>query len=98
MIESFDVLGIGCAAVDDFLFVDAYPAPDDKTQVRASERQCGGLTATALVAASRFGARCAYAAVLGNDALSEFVASTLRREQIDLSHVVYRSDARPIHS
>jgi sugar/nucleoside kinase (ribokinase family) len=93
-----DVLGLGCAAVDDLLYVDAYPPADAKVRVRRRERQCGGLTATALVAAARLGARCAYAAILGTDADSEFVIASLGREGIDVGHVVRREGARPIHS
>ena len=37
----------------------AYPAADSKVQVRHRQRQCGGLTGTALVAAARLGCRCA---------------------------------------
>jgi sugar/nucleoside kinase (ribokinase family) len=95
---TYDVLGLGCATVDDLLYVEQFPAPDVKTRVLRSERQGGGLTATALVAASRLGARCAYAAMLGHDEYSQFVAENLRRENVDLSQVVWRDDACPIHS
>jgi sugar/nucleoside kinase (ribokinase family) len=94
----FDVLGLGCVAVDDLLYVAAYPSPDAKEQVRRRERQCGGLTGTALVAASRLGARSAYAGVLGFDADSQFVVDCFQREQIDVTHLVRRMDARPIRS
>jgi sugar/nucleoside kinase (ribokinase family) len=50
------------------------------------------------VAASRLGARCAYAGVLGHDELSQFVETTLRRENIDVSQIVRREDASPVHS
>ena len=56
MDQRIDVLGLGCAAVDDLLYVDAYPAPDSKAPVRGRERHCGGLTFTALVAAARMDA------------------------------------------
>jgi sugar/nucleoside kinase (ribokinase family) len=98
MNAQWDVLGLGCATVDDLLYVEQFPAPDVKTRVMRSERQGGGLTATALMAASRLGARCAYAAVLGHDEYSQFVAQNLRRENVDLSHVVWSDEARPIHS
>jgi ribokinase len=98
MNATYDVLGLGCATVDDLLYVEAFPAPDAKTRVLRSERQGGGLTATALVAASRLGARCAYAAMLGHDEYSQFVAQNLRRENVDLKHIVWSDDARPIHS
>ncbi|NQU26289.1 MAG: permease [Candidatus Nealsonbacteria bacterium] len=95
---TFDVLGFGALAVDDLLYVDEYPPPDGKQQVRRRLRQCGGLTGTALVAAARLEARCAYVGMLGDDDLSRFVADALRDEGIDLTHAARRSDARPGHS
>jgi sulfofructose kinase len=94
----YDVLGLGCVAVDDLLCIPSYPPPEAKVRVTRRERQCGGLTATALVAAARLGARCAYAGVLGDDEDSQFVADSLRREGIDLTYLRRRPDARPIHS
>ena len=94
----YDIVGLGCAAVDDLLYVSAYPPPDSKVQIRRSERQGGGLTATALVAAAKLGAKCAYAGVLGDDELSEFMKQRLTRDGVDVSHVRLRPGARPIHS
>ncbi|MBA3485539.1 MAG: sugar kinase, partial [Pirellulales bacterium] len=87
MARSIDVLGLGCAAVDDLLLVDRYPAPDSKTPVVRRERRCGGLTAAALIAASRLGARCAYAGCLGEDDASGFVLRSLHAEGVDTGHV-----------
>jgi sugar/nucleoside kinase (ribokinase family) len=98
MNPTYDVLGLGCAAVDDLLYVDAYPPPDMKVRVRRRERQCGGLTATALVAAARSGARCAFAGILGTDELTQFILDALAREGIDIKHVIRRPEVRPIHS
>lgn len=94
----YDVLGLGCVAVDDLLYVANYPEPETKVQVRRRERQCGGLTATALVAAARLGARCAFGGVLGDDTDSRFVLETFRREAIDTEPMVRRAEARPIRS
>jgi sugar/nucleoside kinase (ribokinase family) len=94
----FDVLGLGVVAVDELLYVEEYPAAESKVGVRHRERQCGGLTGTALVAAARLGARCAYAGVLGNDELSQIVAACFEREGIDLAPCVRRQDARPAYS
>ena len=96
--KKWDVLALGVTAVDDLLYVAAFPAADEKTKVLASARQCGGLSATALVAASRLGACCAYAGALGENELSEYVESTLVREGIDVNFVVRREDASPVHS
>lgn len=98
MAPAVDILGIGCVAVDDLLYVGRYPAPDGKVRVERRERHCGGLTATALVAASRLGARCSYAMTLGDDELSRFVLGRFRQEGVDVRHVRKRAEARPIHS
>ncbi len=98
MTRAYDVLGLGLVAVDDILIVERYPQPDSKVQVLGEERQCGGLTGTALVAASRLGARCAYAGMLGNDELSSFVERRFVEENISLEHLVRRDDASPVHS
>jgi sulfofructose kinase len=93
-----DILGIGCVAVDDLVYVEDYPAADSKTQITERERQCGGLTATALVAAARLGARCSFAATLGDDELSRFALDRLQQEGIDLQWIRRDAEARPIHS
>ncbi|MBI4657276.1 MAG: hypothetical protein HY735_00250 [Verrucomicrobia bacterium] len=94
----FDVLGLGCAAVDDLVYVETYPPADAKISVLRTERHCGGLNATALVAASRLGSRCAYAGVLGTDELSQFGINRMREEGIDLTHLRRRPEARIVHS
>lgn len=94
----WDVLGLGVITVDDLLYVDGFPAPDSKQEIRGESRQGGGLTATALVAAARNGARAAFLGVLGDDELSCFAIASLEREGIDCSPVVRSAGARPVHS
>jgi ribokinase len=96
--EPFDILGLGGVSVDDLLFVDAYPPADAKVVIARRERQCGGLTATALVAAARLGARCAYAGVLGTDGLSEFAVEVMAHEKIDLTHLRREAAAQPLYA
>ena len=95
---AYDVLGFGAVAVDDLLYVDEYPPAERKVRVRHRQRQCGGLTGTALVAAARLGAKTGYAGVLGEDDLSAVIAECFKREGIDLAHSVRRPDALPAHS
>ena len=95
---ALDVLGLGCVAVDDLLYVAAYPPPDAKVQVLRRERQGGGQTGTALVAAARLGARCAYAGVLGEDEDSRFVRDNFRREGVSVELIATRPGVRPIRS
>lgn len=94
----FDVLALGAVAIDQLVFVEAFPPPNVKTVVIRTEQQCGGLSATALVAAARLGAQCAYAGLLGNDDGSRFAMDAMRHEGIDLTHVVKQADAGPIRS
>lgn len=63
-----------------------------------SSRSCGGLTGTALVAASRLGARCAYAGTLGDDALSKYCMRQFRREGVSLHGLRNYSGISPIYS
>ncbi len=98
MTKKRDVLGLGCATVDDLLFVEEFPSPDAKTRVLKSERQGGGLTATALVAAARLGAKCAYGGQLGRDEISLFAAKVMENEGIDLSLTSWSDEAAAIHS
>lgn len=93
-----DVLGIGCCAVDDVLYVQRYPAADSKMEVARHERRCGGLTAVALMTAARMGARCQYAGVLGVDDLSHFAVSAMSEFGVDTSTVVVDEQTRPVHS
>lgn len=93
-----EVLGLGAVAVDEILHVDRYPAADAKEEVRRRERRCGGLAATALVAAARLGCRCAYAGVLGTDDASAFAAGCMETEGIDLSQAQRRAAAQIIRS
>jgi sulfofructose kinase len=98
MDKIIDILGLGYTAVDELLYVDAYPPEDAKTQVRGRQQQCGGLTATALVAAKRLGCHCAYAGTLGLDEHSNFVLQRFSEEGIDLTHTRCRPGVYPVRS
>ncbi len=94
----WDILGLGVVAVDDLLYVEHFPRPNTKMRIQGKERQGGGLTATALVAATRLGARTAYLAVLGDDDLSCSALEELEREGVDCSPVLCQATARPVHA
>jgi len=96
--KTWDVLGVGCTTVDELLYVAAYPPADLKVAVNRRERQCGGLAATALVAAARQGASCAYAGALGDDEDSAYVRAALAADGIDVSLSPRHSSAGPIRS
>jgi sulfofructose kinase len=93
-----DILGVGSVAIDDLLTVAAYPPADAKARVLRRERQCGGLTGTALVAAARSGARCGYAGVVGTDELSDEIAYQFQRMGVDTIWMNRDPAARVIYS
>jgi sugar/nucleoside kinase (ribokinase family) len=95
--QKFDLLALGAVAVDDLLYA-AYPGADEKAEVQRRERQCGGMSAIALITAARLGCSCAYAGVLGRDELSEFAAGEMRKEGVNLRHLARRKGVQPIHS
>ena len=83
----YDVLGIGCCALDIVMEVPHAPAPDEKVRAERLRIQGGGLVATALVAVARLGGRCAFLGALGDDVLAQRCFDELRREGVDVSHV-----------
>lgn len=96
--KRWDIFGIGTSAVDDLVYVDRFPHPDEKLAIRAKQRQGGGQTATALVAASRHGARTAYCGRLSDDDLSCFTVQALEREGVDCFPVIRTPGCRPFHA
>jgi sugar/nucleoside kinase (ribokinase family) len=94
----FDLLALGAVAVDDLLYAASYPPADEKSAVLRRERQCGGMSAIALITAARLGSTCAYAGVLGREELSDFAAAQMRAEGVNLKHLARRAGVRPIHS
>lgn len=97
-VKKWDILGLGCVCVDDFVYIPSYPPADTKIRVYKRDRQCGGLTATALVTAARLGARCAFAGLLGFDELSRVVEENFTREGVDVSFAPRAADAPVIHA
>ncbi len=95
---TIDVLGLGAVAVDDLLYVDCYPEAESKIRVHRRERQCGGQTGTALLAAARFGVRTSYAGQLGEDEFSREVIANFAREGIATCWAPVSAAGRPAHS
>jgi len=94
----YDMLAVGVAAVDDRLYVAAYPAANSKTPILRTARAPGGLATTAAAAAARLGGHAAYVAKLGSDELSNYMTATLKAFHVDLSHIIPEDGAAPFHS
>jgi sulfofructose kinase len=98
MNPQIDILGLGAVAVDELVYVPSYPARDTKVRITGTDRQCGGLTATALVAAARLGCRCAYAGVTGTDPQSDFALETMAAEGLRTDLARRSPTAKVFHS
>lgn len=80
----FDIIGLGTIVVDHLVVLREHPEADTKNAIIADHLQVGGPVPTALVMASRFGRRCAFAGAWGNDAFGQMVDDDMQREGIDV--------------
>ena len=92
----YDILGLGCVAVDESLVLERFPAEDSKARIFSRNSAVGGTTATALLAAAKLGASCAYAGTLGDDVASRLVLAAFQHAGIDSSLIRRDPAARPI--
>lgn len=96
--STLDILGLGSACVDDFLVMESFPERGMKIDVLSAQRQGGGLTGSALVAASRLGCKCGLVIRLGGDDISAFIRQSLTKEGIVLYEQPGGEGFAPYHS
>ena len=87
MEKKYDVVGVGCCAVDYLGILPRFPQMDEKLWMDEFTKQGGGMVATALVAAARLGAKPCYVGRVGNDEFGRFVVEEMQREGVDTSEV-----------
>jgi ribokinase len=91
--HDFDVFGLGQCCIDYLGRVPEYPPPDVKCEFTDLTIQGGGPVATALVALSRWGLRCAMTGIVGDDRLGDEIRQSLDLEGIDTSGLIARPSA-----
>ena len=95
----FDLVGFGVATLDVITEVEKFPATGGKAKILSREHHGGGLTATALVAASKLGAKCWYGGALGDNDISRQVRQILTGYGIAFPTVSpYPPEAEPFAS
>jgi ribokinase len=89
-LKKFDVFGVGQCALDYIGILKKFPSPNEKSEFHDLLIQGGGPVATALVALQRWGYKCAFSGVVGDDNFGRQILSDLEREGIDLEAVKIR--------
>jgi len=92
----YDVLGLGCNAVDYLCPMERYPIEDEKVQVESIELQGGGNIATALVAVARLGGAAAYHTVIAEDQNTKWILSNFKREKVNTEHLIIKKGNNPL--
>jgi len=85
--KRFDVVGVGCCAVDYLGILPRFPQMDEKLWMEEFTKQGGGMVATALVAVARLGAKPCYVGRVGNDEFGRFVIEEMDREGVDTGQI-----------
>jgi ribokinase len=88
-----DVYGLGQCCIDYLGQVPEYPPPNAKCEFTGLTIQGGGPVATALVALSRWGKRCAFTGVVGDDRLGSEIVRSLEQEGVDTTGIIVRDSA-----
>jgi sugar/nucleoside kinase (ribokinase family) len=95
--NQLDVAGVGCASIDELLYVQAFRT-DDKGRIQTYERQPGGNIATALVAAAGLGASVAFVGRLSDQEDGALVRGDLAAHGVDLQFALPDPRAQPIRA
>ena len=91
-------MGVGYSCVDCICMVEDFPLEDGSTHVTSRETQGGGAVATALVAASRLGSKCAFIGSLGNDILADEIIKLFEADNVYTGYLYRRQDCSTMQS
>ena len=84
--KNIEIGGLGYVSID-YLCTVPYIPLDEKVEAIKRLTQGGGPVATAIVAASRLGAKTAFLGVVGDDQVGEDIIQEFNREKVDTRHV-----------
>jgi sugar/nucleoside kinase (ribokinase family) len=98
MSVKFDVLGLGCVAVDLVGTVSQWPQEGTKQSLESLSMHDGGLVGTAITAAARLGGTCGFIGKLGTSDFATRAVASLEKEGVDVSLVQRVEGAEPLVS
>jgi len=91
--KNTDVFGLGQSCWDYIGEIDSYPPPDSKCEMSVVIEVGGGPVATALIALARWGLRCTFSGVFGDDVYGRQMIDDFRQEGVDTSGALIRDQA-----
>lgn len=92
MKDQLEIVGIGMSVLDVLLRYNRIPTWERSAPLMEFRLAGGGNVATAMVAASRLGARVGFISTEGNDEVADIKRRLLEKEGLDLSRMVVRDE------
>lgn len=80
----YDVVGLGCAAMDVVCLMDKYPTQNEKVYALEMELHGGGPVGTGLVAVARLGYKTFFSGQMGDDFAGRFILSEFEKEGVEV--------------
>lgn len=90
-IDAMDVIGVGDADVDIYLYVDHIPGWDEKILARRMELYPGGMVANFLAALGRLGTVCGFHGPVGDDDYGRMTLADLKASGVNITGAVVKS-------
>jgi len=81
---SAELVGLGFATLDHLMLVESFDDPVGSMKLKTFDIQGGGMTATALVAATRLGVTTELWSVVGDGRVSDWIVAGLQQEGVGL--------------
>jgi sulfofructose kinase len=88
VIMAIDIIGVGYPFMDCLIQMSELPKSNGASDLLDYSWQGGGMVATGLVAASVLGASCSIIGVVGGDQHGLFCKNDLKRDGVDVSHLI----------
>jgi len=83
-----EVVVYGSAALDIYGSMERLPEPEESAYIQETGRYPGGMGANVAVALARLGVPTAFAGKIGSDPASRLLLDNLRKNNIDVSHII----------
>ncbi|MFQ6081393.1 MAG: carbohydrate kinase family protein [Candidatus Bathyarchaeia archaeon] len=83
-----EVVVYGSAALDIYGFMERLPEPEESTYIQEIGRYPGGMGANVAVALARLGVPTAFVGKIGSDPAGRLMLDNLRKNNVDVSHVI----------